>query len=142
MNWQHLSMVSPYQTAVAIHEELMKGNVAEADHGILELIETLSRSEKRALKSQLIRLMKHIIKWESQPARRSRSWIASIHGARNEIRDIQEETPSLNDKVIHELWEICIATALIEAEAEMNQDSAIERLTWEQVFQRDYSLKS
>ncbi len=67
MNWQELSAHSHYQTALAIQTELRKGNISEANNGIMELITALSRSEKRALKSQVIRLMKHIIKWESQP---------------------------------------------------------------------------
>lgn len=142
MNWQRLSAVSPYQTALAIHEELSRGNLTEADHGIMELIDALSRSEKRALKSQLIRLMKHIMKWETQPEQRSRSWVATIHNARGEIRDIQEETPSLSDAVLREMWDACLASALVEAEAEMNRDSAVTRLSWEQAFQREYSLKS
>ena len=57
MNWQTLSSDSHYKTAVAIRSELELGHVAEAAKGIEELIEALSRSEKRALKSQLVRLM-------------------------------------------------------------------------------------
>ncbi|MCP4371207.1 MAG: DUF29 domain-containing protein, partial [Deltaproteobacteria bacterium] len=46
--------------------ELQNGNIHEATAGIQELIDALSRSEKRALKSHLIRLMMHIITWKSQ----------------------------------------------------------------------------
>jgi hypothetical protein len=42
----------------------------------------------------------HVIKWQSQPERRSLSRIAGIKDAREEIVDIQEETPSLNNNVI------------------------------------------
>jgi hypothetical protein len=71
MDWQELSSTSHYQTAMAIKQALQRGNVQEAITGIEELIEALSRSDKRALKSQLIRLMMHIIKWKSQPKKRS-----------------------------------------------------------------------
>ena len=100
MNWQELSSTSHYKTAVALKDEITSGNLPEAVIGIEELIQALSRSEKRALKSQLIRLMLHIIKWQSQPEKRSLSWVASIKDAREEIADIQEETPSLTDNVI------------------------------------------
>ncbi|MBM3237141.1 DUF29 domain-containing protein [Candidatus Poribacteria bacterium] len=53
MNWQEISATSHYRTAVIIQQELQKGNIEEANNGIMELIEALSRSEKRALKSQL-----------------------------------------------------------------------------------------
>jgi len=100
MDWQELSAASHYKTALAVQHELQQGNTQEADAGMRELINALSRSEKRALKCQLVRLMKHIIKWQSQPDFRSRSWVASIHNARGEIKDIQAETPSLSDHVL------------------------------------------
>jgi hypothetical protein len=134
MNWQELSATSHYKTALAIHDELQLGNSLEADKGIKELINALSRSEKRALKSQLIRLMKHIIKWKTQPDYRSRSWIATIHNARVEIKDIQEETPSLNNEVIKQLWNECLSAAVVEAEDEMRQETKIQELSWQEVL--------
>ncbi|TAN76949.1 MAG: DUF29 domain-containing protein [Gallionella sp.] len=142
MNWQTLSATSHYKTALAIHHELQRGNSSEADNGIKELINALSRSEKRALKSQIIRLMKHIIKWKTQPDYRSRSWIATIHNAREEIRDIQDETPSLNDDVIKQLWDDCLTSALVEAEDEMRQETLVEKLSWQEVFEQRYSLNT
>lgn len=116
------------------------GNLPEAFIGIEELIQALSRSEKRALKSQLIRLMLHIIKWQSQPERRSLSWIASIKDARDEIADIQEETPSLNNTVIEELWDKAFTIAKRDAQAEMGKEPAIATLSWQAVFEYDYDL--
>jgi len=138
MNWLELSFTSPYQTAVAIQHELVVGNVREAKHGIKELIDALGRSERRALRSQLIRLMMHIIKWHMQPERRSRSWIASIYNAREEIADIQEETPSLTDSVIYQMWEKSFRMAKRKAEGEMNRKATISNLSWEQLFQAHY----
>lgn len=65
-------------------------------HGLEELIEALARSERRALRSHLIRLMQHIVKWRVQPERRLWSWVATIRNARRDMIDIQRETPSLN----------------------------------------------
>ncbi|HNJ43795.1 MAG TPA: DUF29 domain-containing protein [Acidobacteriota bacterium] len=142
MNWQDLSATSPYQTALEIEDELAKGNIAEASAGLKELIEALGRSEKRALKSQLIRLMAHIIKWKTQTQKRSRSWVASIYNAREEIADIQEETPSLTNEVIEEIWEKCFQAAKRDAEAEMNQDTRMAGLSWEDVFEAEYKNES
>ncbi len=140
MNWQTLAANSPYQTAVAIKQQLDVGDSLEASRGIEELIAALSRSEKRALKSELIRLMMHIIKWHTQPERRSLSWLATIDNARDEIADIQEETPSLNEAVIRTLWDKSFTAAKRAAEAEMGTSSAITQLDWVDVFQRQYKL--
>ena len=142
MNWQELSSTSHYKTAVAIKDEIQTGNIAEAMTGIEELIDALSRSEKRALKSQLIRLMMHIIKWQTQPEKRTSSWIASIQDAREEITDIQEETPSLNDTVIRTLWDKCFTIARRDAEAEMNRKTQLQSLSWKEVFDDEYELEN
>jgi hypothetical protein len=141
MNWQELSATSHYQTATEIKDKLQEGNVQEATIGIEELIEALARSEKRALKNQLVRLMMHIIKWKSQPERQTRSWAASIQNAREEILDIQEEIPSLTDAIILEMWEKCFRAAKREAEGEMNKKSQVSELSWEEVFENQYELE-
>jgi hypothetical protein len=138
MGWQELSTSSHYQTAVAIEQELERGNIQEATAGVKELIEALGRSEKRALKSHLVRLMAHIIQWRTQPERRSYSWTATIYNAREVIRDIQTETPSLTDVVIQEMWDRCFLTAKREAEGDINQAALVEGLSWHEVFEEPY----
>lgn len=140
MNWQQQASRSPTVTALAVRDELAAGRVESAALGLEELIDALTRSDRRALKGQLIRLMAHVIKWNAQPDRRSRSWVASIHGAREEIRDIQEDAPSLTDEVVRGMWDKCLALAREQAEAEMNQESQIESLAWDEVFVAEYLL--
>jgi hypothetical protein len=140
MNWKELATTSPYQTAVAVEEALERGDFREANAGIQELVEALSRSDKRALKSHLIRLMVHVIKWQSQPGKRSRSWRTTIRNARREIADIQEETPSLNRAVIEALWHRCWEEAKEEAEADMNQESTVNVLSWADLFENEYEV--
>ena len=142
MKWQDLAATSHYQTAVAVEEAIDRGDIADAKVGIEELIDALARAEKRALRSQLVRLMMHIIKWKTQPERRSISWCVSIRSARREIEDIQEETPSLNRTVIKGLWDKCFRAAKEDAEIEMSQKSSIEKLTWAHVFDHEYDLNS
>jgi hypothetical protein len=139
-NWQSLSASSQYRTALAIRQALEDGDQVEAVAGLEELIEAMSRSDKRALKSQLARLMMHVIKWRSQPERRSLRWVATIENARDEIADIREETPSLTEAVIQGLWDKAFATALRQAEAEMGQRCKVEALSWEDVFEQEYRL--
>ena len=87
-NWHDLATTSHYQTAVAVHDALHHGDTANALQGLEELIDALARSERRALRSQLIRLMQHVVKWQLQPERHSWSWVATIRNARREIADI------------------------------------------------------
>lgn len=141
MNWQELSATSHYQTAVAVEQALQNGDVPEASAGIQELIDALSRSEKRALKSQLIRLMVHVIKWKSQPEKRSRSWRQTIRNARCEIAESQEDTPSLTRQVIEAMWPNCFARAKADAEDEMGQESTVAKLTWKEVLEMEYEVE-
>lgn len=141
MNWQELASTSPYRTAVAVEEALQQGMVQEAATGIQELIEALSRSDKRALKSHLTRLMAHVIKWQTQPEKRSRGWRATIRSARRDIVGIQEDTPSLTRTVIEGMWQNCLEAAQEDAEGDMNQQAATPSLTWEEVFEKDYDIE-
>ncbi len=38
------------------------------------------------------------------------------------------------------MWDTCLAAAIVEAEDEMNQDTQINQLSWEAVWEKDYSL--
>ena len=108
--------------------------------GLEELIDAVARSERRALRSHLIRLMTHIIKWQAQPSKRSVSWAVTILQARDEIASIQEEVPSLTRAVIESIWEHCAGAALRQAETEMRRPASDVALTWSDVFDREYTL--
>jgi hypothetical protein len=128
------------ETVKAIQRELEKGHIDEVEEGLSLLMQSMSKQEKRAVRSQLIRLMKHIIKWKSQPEKRSTSWVASIVNARHEIEEEKEFEPSITDDYIRSVWEKCLSKAIVEAEADMNKKSAIRELSWDEVFNDDYSL--
>lgn len=140
--WKNLALSSHYLTAVAVKTALEEGNYFEAELGINELISALSRSDKHAVRSHLIRLMTHVMKWKTQPEKRSASWVATIRNAREEIRDYQEANPSLTDEVIKEMWEKCFARAKRNAEDEMNVQCEIDSLSWGEVFNETYSLRN
>jgi Domain of unknown function DUF29 len=64
---------------------------------VAEEIESLGRSDRKSLTSQVQRLLAHLLKWQFQPTRRSKSWKLSIYSARDEIKVILDDSPSLND---------------------------------------------
>ncbi|RFP52700.1 MAG: DUF29 domain-containing protein [Limnothrix sp. CACIAM 69d] len=77
-------------------ELLRSGRFDQLDlENLLEEVESLGRSEKRALVSQLERLYLHLLKWRFQPSKRSNSWVFSIRSARREIQRLLTENPSL-----------------------------------------------
>ena len=115
------------------------GDMEEMQTGAEELTEALGRSEERAFKSQMTRLMMHIIKWKIEPQRRSRSWVVSIENARIEIADILEYEPYLKPK-IPILWEKCFKRACRVAEKETGIRPGIEELSRKEVFEDEYLL--
>ena len=63
----------------------------------------------------------HRLKWEFQPEKRSRSWEASIRNARNEIRELFKDSPSLR-RHFEEHFEDCYQSAREEAAFETELD--------------------
>jgi len=100
----------------------------------------MSKSINRAIISHLKIAMQHIIKWLSQPDKRSASWQASIHNAQKAIAELRSEKPSIPDSLIHENWDKKFKEATKNAEDEMNKKSTVDKLTWEQVFEIKYIL--
>jgi hypothetical protein len=138
--WQELASGSHYNTAVAVREALHIGDMGAALLGTTELIDSMSKIERRAMRSHLTILMMHIIKWQTQPESRSRSWSVTILNARSEIEEIQEETPSITAGVIEAAWEVTFRKATRFAEAKMNAKSILQSLSWQEVFDEEYEL--
>ncbi|HJU10872.1 MAG TPA: DUF29 domain-containing protein, partial [Candidatus Binataceae bacterium] len=66
---------------------------------LAEEVGDLGRSEARGLRSQMARLLAHLLKWQLQPSRRTNSWRASIRGARDRIRELLDESPGLKSRL-------------------------------------------
>lgn len=77
---------------------LREGRWAEIDtEQLIEEIEDLGKRDRRAVVSQLIRLLLHLLKWQYQSERRSDSWLDSITDARVQIELAFEDSPSLRN---------------------------------------------
>lgn len=60
-------------------QHLRNQNYAAVDWGNLsEEIEDMSRRERKALKSNLIVVLMHLLKWQFQPEQQSGSWRSTI----------------------------------------------------------------
>jgi hypothetical protein len=69
-------------------ESIDRENVAEE-------IESLGREQFNKLESALRVLFPHILKWDRQPERRTRSWALSIEAQRIELQDVLGDNPGL-----------------------------------------------
>nr|WP_298379549.1 DUF29 domain-containing protein [uncultured Halomonas sp.] len=90
---------------------------------IAEEIESVGKSERRALVSQLTRLFMHLLKWDHQPERRSYSWRISIVDAQKKTARLLDDNPSLKaslEKIVEEAYEDARRAAAIETEMEID----------------------
>jgi hypothetical protein len=62
---------------------------------LIEEIEDMGKRERRSLKSNLIVLLLHLLKWQYQPAQRTGSWAGSIIEHRRRIHEALKDSPSL-----------------------------------------------
>jgi hypothetical protein len=84
---------------------------------LIEEIEDMGRSERRSLKSNLIVVLTHLLKWQYQPEFRSGSWKGSIVEHRRRIRDGLKDSPSLKP-YLQEVFAECYLDAVELASAE------------------------
>lgn len=62
---------------------------------LIEEIEALGRKERQELRNRLGILLRHLLKWQFQPNKRSNSWIGTIREQRVQIKLLLEDSPSL-----------------------------------------------
>jgi hypothetical protein len=101
-----------------ISKQLKAGKFAEIDlANLIEEIESMGKSEKRELKSRLIVLLMHLLKWQYQPEKRSESWRSTITEQRICIELLLEDSPSLQPLLI-EIFADCYEKARLKASEE------------------------
>ena len=83
---------------------LRAGELTDVDtENLAEEIESMGRSDKRELRSRLIQLLMHFLKWQYQPGFRSHSWTSTIAEQRDQVKESLEESPSLRPIVTADL---------------------------------------
>jgi hypothetical protein len=81
---------------------------------LIEELEDMSRRERKALKSNLIVVLLHLLKWDIQSDRRSGSWRSSIREHRRRLLDDLDDSPSLN-AYLREVVDSCYDNARLQA---------------------------
>ncbi len=105
--------------------QLKNGKIQDLDlENLIEEIASMGRSDKREIKSRLIVLMMHLLKWKYQPQKQTISWITTINEQRRQIKIILKDSPSLKPYLQNEI-EDCYQDARQDAEKETQLSLAI-----------------
>ena len=139
-NWEELTATSYVDTVEELQLTLVEQDYEQLSEGLQTLLISMSQEVKRALRSQLSRLMMHVVKWKIQPEKRTGSWAVSILDARENIAEIMYERPSPNRRFVQEIWDRTVEQAIRKAEEETQSRTKLSTLTWQEVFEDEYTV--
>src|SRR5438874_1944892 len=72
-------------------ELVRRGRIEELDlPNLSEFLSDMARRDRREVESRLAVLIAHLLKWEYQPPKRSRSWLVTIEQQRQELLRLLE----------------------------------------------------
>ena len=97
---------------------LRERRLTELDvNNLIEEIEDMGRSEKKAVKSNLKILLCHLLKYKYQPEKCSNSWLSTIFEHRDRLEEDFTDSPSLK-RYFEEVFEPCYQKARKQASIE------------------------
>jgi uncharacterized protein DUF29 len=82
----------------AAHVRAGRWDALDRDN-LAEEIESLGREQFNKLESALRVLLMHMLKWDHQPEKRTRSWSISIKDQRIALDDVLEDNPGLKSRL-------------------------------------------
>ena len=144
----HSELATLYERDIALWSNLMaellrQGQFDQLDleHLIDEVID-LGRRERDRLVSAVRLILHHLLKWQYQPERRSRSWLKTIQRERINSQSYVEDTPSLKriqtQDWLHKIYTIARKDAALETELPLNTFPEDCPYSWEQVFDEGF----
>ncbi|EDX72453.1 conserved domain protein, putative [Coleofasciculus chthonoplastes PCC 7420] len=81
-------------------ELLRRGCLSEIDvEHIAEELESMGKCDLRQLRSRLQVLVMHLLKWQYQPDKQSKTWLVTIDHQRDEIETLLLDSPSLRSEL-------------------------------------------
>jgi Domain of unknown function DUF29 len=92
----------------AMAQLVAEGRVADLDlEHLREYLTDMAKRDRREVKSRLVCLLTHLLKWEYQPEMRGRSWQATIRAQRRELEWLLESGTLRNhaEEVLAEMYE-------------------------------------
>jgi hypothetical protein len=104
---------------------LAEGQFADLDiENLVEEVRDLSKRERDRLLSSLCLILHHLLKWDFQPQKRSRSWCNTIERERTNISLYLQDSPSLKRYLCQEWLDYAYKTARLDASSETGLDFA------------------
>lgn len=120
------------------------GRLAAIDRdNVAEEIESLGREQFSKLESAIRILLVHMLKWDHQPARRSRSWAVSIKEHRLRLKHVLTDNPGLRPRVgeaIERAYERARLAATKETGLEETSFAVTCPYSWDDIVSRDFAL--
>jgi hypothetical protein len=114
-----------YSWSIEQSRLLREGQWAHIDREhVAEEIESLGREQFNKLESALRVILIHMLKWDHQVDRRSRSWILSIESQRVEVEHVIDDNPGLKPRITEAVTR-AYRRARIEAANETGLEKAI-----------------
>ncbi len=86
---------------------------------LIEEIESLGKQQRQELRNRLSVLIGHLLKWQYQPQRRSRSWLATLRIQRLDTAELLEDNPSLKpyvEEALHKAYLKGVELAVVETD--------------------------
>ncbi|MGK7874885.1 MAG: DUF29 domain-containing protein [Xenococcaceae cyanobacterium] len=121
---------------------LRDGRLRELDiPNLIEEISDMGRSEKRAVESNLVVVLMHLLKYKYQPQKRSNGWLSSIFEHRRRLRKSFNDSPSLKryfTSVFDECYQDARKIASLETGLPLDAFPSESPFTPEEAFNPDY----
>ncbi|MFB2836025.1 DUF29 domain-containing protein [Floridanema evergladense] len=108
---------------------------------LIEEIDSLGKQQQQELVNRLGVLLGHLLKWEYQPSKRSRSWVATIREQRRKIAKLLQKNPSLKpylEEAIQESYPDGVDLAVRETLMEYRTFPSEVSYTWQQIESPDF----
>lgn len=121
-------MNSLYESDYALWAEVMAQKLQEKRfseleeldlNNLVEEIQDLSKRERDKLLSSIRLILHHLLKWDYQPQKRSKSWQITIERERENIQLYLEDSPSLRRYLCQEWVNKMYRTARLDANKEI-----------------------
>jgi hypothetical protein len=104
----------------AMADVIARKELSELDlDNLREYLTDMAIRDRREVRSRLVALIAHQLKWQMQPARRSTSWRLTIEEQRDELGDIFEGSKTLAahaETVLQKAFRSAVKLAAIETE--------------------------
>jgi hypothetical protein len=132
-----------YTWAIEQAALLRAGRIEKVDaRNIAEELDDVGSEQYNKLESALRVVLLHLLKWDHQPQRRSRSWWGSITVQRNHVRKVLRKNPGLKprvDEAIGDAYQDARILAAVQTKLSLRAFPARCPYRWDDIMERKIS---